>query len=64
MGKNYFLTEDDGLMKKYKNIWNKISTDRIKEFQSESVYNKAFLKTKTKSHGDEIIDFCDKKFLW
>ena len=30
--KNYFLIEEDGLSEKYKNIWNKISTDTIKEF--------------------------------
>ena len=62
--KNYFLIEEDGLSEKYKNIWNKVSTDTIKEFQSESVYDKEFLKTKIKSHCDEVINFCDKKFLW
>ena len=30
--KNYFLIEEDGLSEKYKNIWNKVSTDTIKEF--------------------------------
>ena len=34
-----------------------------KEFDSEPVYNKEFLKTKIKSHGDEVTDFYDKKFL-
>ena len=32
-----------------------------KEFDSEPVYNKGFLKTKTKSDGDEVTDFYDKK---
>ena len=32
-----------------------------KEFDSEPVYNKEFLKTKKKSHGDEDIDFYDKR---
>ena len=33
-----------------------------KEFDSEPVYNKNCLKTKIKSHMDEVTDFCDKKF--
>ena len=32
-----------------------------KEFDSEPVYNKDFLKNKIKSHGDEITDFYEKK---
>ena len=31
-----------------------------KEFNSEPVYNKEFLKTKIKSHGDEVKDYYDK----
>ena len=34
-----------------------------KEFDSEPDYNKELLKTKTKSHGDEVTYFHDKKFL-
>ena len=30
-------------------------------FDSELVYNKTFLKTKVKSHNDEITDFYDKE---
>ena len=30
-----------------------------KEFDSEPVCNKEFLKTKIKSHGDEVTDFYD-----
>ena len=33
-----------------------------KEFDSETVHNKEFLKTKIKSHGDEVIDFYEKNF--
>ena len=33
-----------------------------KEFDSKSFYNKEFLKTKIKAHGDEVIDFFDKTF--
>ena len=57
----YFLIQDDDLLEKYNNIWDKVSTDIKKEFDSEPVYNKEFLKTKIKSHGDEVTDFYDKK---
>ena len=33
----YFLIENDDLLKKYNNIWNKLSTDIKKEFDNESV---------------------------
>ena len=38
--------EDDDLLEKYKNIWDKISTNIKKECDSKPVYNKEFLKTK------------------
>ena len=56
----YFLIEDDDLLEKYI-IWNKVSADTKKEFDSEPVYNKEFLKTKIKSNGDEVADFYNKK---
>ena len=34
---------------------------KTKEFDSESVYNKEFLKAKIKSHSDEVRDFYDEK---
>ena len=34
--------------------------DIRKEFDSEPVYNKEFLKSKIKSHGDEVKDYYDK----
>ena len=55
-----FLIEDDDLLEKYI-IWNKVSADTKKEFDSEPVYNKEFLKTKIKPHGDEVTDFYDEK---
>ena len=42
----YFLIEDDDLLEKYNTIWDKVSTDIKKEFDSEPVYNKKFLKAK------------------
>ena len=59
----YFLIEDDDLLEKYNTIWDKVSADIKKEFDSEPVYNKNYLKTKIKSHGNEITDFYDKKSL-
>ena len=32
-----------------------------KEFNSEPIYNKKFLKTKIKYYGDEATDFHDKE---
>ena len=57
----YFLIEDDDLLEKYNTIWDKVSADIKKEFDSEPVYNKNYLKTKIKSHGDEVTDFYDQK---
>ena len=36
----YFLIEDDDLLKKYNNIWDKVSADIKKEFDTVPVYNK------------------------
>ena len=57
----YFLIEDDYLLEKYKVIWGKVSADIKNELDSEPVYNKNYLKTKVKSHGNEVSNFCDKK---
>ena len=57
----YFLIEDVELLEKYNTIWGKVNVDIKKEFAIRPVYNKEFLKTKVKSHGDEVTDFYDKK---
>ena len=57
----YFLIEDDHLLEKYNTTWDKVSANIRKELDSESVYNKIFLKTKIKPHGDEVTDFYNKK---
>ena len=59
----YFMIENDNLLEKYNTIWDKVSADIRTEFDNESVYNKNYLKTKLKSHGDVVTDFYDKKFL-
>ena len=48
----YFLIEDDDLLEKYNTILDKVSADVKKEFDSEPVYNKEFLKTKIKYYVD------------
>ena len=57
----YFLIEDDNFLEKFNTIWDKFSDDIKKQFHSEPVYNKNSLKTKLKSHRDEVTDFCDKE---
>ena len=57
----YFLIEDDKLSEKYNTIWDKVSVDIEKKFDSEPVYKKEILKTKRKSHGDDVTDFYDKE---
>ena len=58
----HFLVEDEDLLEKYTTIWDKVSADVKRKFDSKPVYNKNFLKTKTKSHVDKVTDFHDKKF--
>ena len=57
----YFLTEDDDLLEKYNTISDKISANIKKELDREPIYNKNYLKTKIKFHGDEVTDFYDKQ---
>ena len=59
----YFLIENDDLLEKFKTISNRVSTNIYKKIDSEPVYNKEFLKTKIKSHGDEVNDIMLNKFL-
>ena len=44
----HFLIEDEELLKKYNDTWNKVSNGIKKEFDSEPIYNKTFLKIKKK----------------
>ena len=57
----HFLIEDEELLKTCNDIWNKVSNNLKKEFDSEPIHNKKFLKTKIKSDGDEATDFHDKE---
>ena len=38
----YFLIEDDDLVEKHSTIWDKVSADIKKEFDSEHVYYKSY----------------------
>ena len=38
----YFLIEDDDLLEKCNTIWDKVSNEIKKEFDSKFVYNKIF----------------------
>ena len=59
----YFLIEDDDLLEKYNTIWEEVSDGIKKEFDNETVYNKEYLKTEIKSHGNKLQIFTIKKFL-
>ena len=55
------MIENGDLLEKYNIVWDKVSADiKKKEFDSKFVYNKKVLKTKIKSHGDEVTNFYDK----
>ena len=57
----YFLIEEDDFLVKYNAIWDKVSTNMKEEFNSDPVYNKTFVKTKTKSMGAAATAFHNKK---
>ena len=57
----YFFIEDSDLLEKYNAVWDKATADIKKEFDRKPVCNKNFLKTKIKSHSDEVTDFYKKK---
>ena len=57
----YSLIENYDLLEKYNTIWDKVSADIRKEFDSETVYNNSYLRTKIKCHEDEVTEFSDKE---
>ena len=52
----YFLNIDVDFLEKYNTIWDKVSADIRKEFDSKPVYNNNYLKIKIRSHGDDFYD--------
>ena len=52
----HFFFKDDDLLEKYDTTWDKVSDDIKIEFDSKPVYNKIFLKTKTKPKSTDFFD--------
>ena len=57
----YFLIDNDDLLEKHNITSDKVSADIKKNFDSELVYNKKFLKTKINSHCDKVTDFYNER---
>ena len=49
-----YLIKDDKLLKKHNKIWKNVKNTIYKEFDSDPVYNKKYLKTKMKSYNGKI----------
>ena len=49
-----FLINDDELLEKYNEIWEKVKNSIKKEFDSDPVYNEKYLKAKIKSYNRKI----------
>ena len=48
------MIKDDELLEKYNEIWEKVKNNIKKEFDSEPVCNKKYLKAKVKSYNGKI----------
>ena len=57
----YVLIENDDLIEKYNTIWDKVSADIKKEFDSKPDYNKKYLKTKIKNITQKLVHKCYSK---
>ena len=55
-----FFIKDDELLKKYNEIWEKVKNSLNKEFDSEPVYNKKYLKAKIKSYNGKSTQIFTK----
>ena len=49
-----YLIKDDKLLKKHNKIWKNVKNTIYKEFDSDPVYNKKYLKAKIKSYNGKI----------
>ena len=49
-----FLIKDEELFEKYNKTWEKVKNSLKKDFDSEPVYNKKYLKAKIKSYKGKI----------
>ena len=41
----YSLIEDDDLLENHNTFWDKVSANKKREFDSEPIYNKNYMKT-------------------
>ena len=49
-----YLIKDDELLKQHNKIWKNVKNTIYKEFDSDPVYNKKYLKAKIKSYNGKI----------
>ena len=49
-----FFIKDEKLLGKYNEIWKNVSNIIKKEFDSKTVYNEKYIKTKIKSYNGKI----------
>ena len=56
----YFLIEDDDLLKKYNDNWNKVSNNINEDFDSKLICNEKILRTKINSYSDNVTNFRNK----
>ena len=49
-----YLIKDDELLKQHNKIWKNVKNIIYKEFDSDPVYNKKYLKAKIKSYNGKI----------
>ena len=49
-----FLMNDEELFEKYNKTWEKVKNSLKKDFDSEPVYNKKYLKAKIKSYEGKL----------
>ena len=49
-----YLIKDDELLKQHNKIWKNVKNTICKEFDSDPVYNKKYLKAKIKSYNGKI----------
>ena len=64
LSKHFFLIKDDELLEKYNEIWEKVRNNIKKEFGSEPVYNKKYLKAKQKTKRRFSIFLFIGNFDW
>ena len=49
-----YLIKDDELLKQHNKIWKNVKNIIYKEFDSDPVYNKKYLKAKIKSYNGNL----------